>query len=373
MSESARILQFPRRKERAFLSPEEAESVAIGYLKTPDVERTDELRDAFICDAEVLTAICKELRDRKDVAPPFVLAEATDLYAWIARRAQVVGLFDERDYFLGELALIAAIAARYVGDKDETERWLDRSEASFRLTVNPGPLLSNVAYARLSLKFDRARFDDVLELLPALLASFERLGMKSEGFKARFLEAAALRDAGRLEDSFGRLQALRDELVRHEDAGLLGQVLVLMGNHLGAHQRFEEAVQAYEAALPNIKKGNRPIALAELKWSIGDTYRVQGACSKALDSYRAAQRDLLSLGLKPRVANVGLAIAESLLALGRPREAEWEILQALPTIEEQKMVPEGFAAVALLRESIKLQKADPNALRDLREHLQKQN
>ena len=31
----------------------------------------------------------------------------------------------------------------------------------------------------------------------------------------------------------------------------------------------------------------------------------------------------------------------------RPREAEWEILAALPTIEEQKMVPEGFAAVGV--------------------------
>jgi hypothetical protein len=47
--------------------------------------------------------------------------------------------------------------------------------------------------------------------------------------------------------------------------------------------------------------------------------------------------------------------------------------QALPTIEEQKMEPEGFAAVALLRESVKRRKADPNALRELREYLQKQN
>ena len=135
--------------------------------------------------------------------------------------------------------------------------------------------------------------------------------MRSEAFKARFLETVALRDAGRLDASFERLQSLRADMVRAEDAGLLGQVLVLIGNHHGANRRFEDALEAYEAALPKIVEGNRPIALAELKWSIGDTYRVQGACSKALDSYRAAQRDLGSLGLKPRAAGVALAIAES--------------------------------------------------------------
>jgi hypothetical protein len=67
---------------------------------------------------------------------------------------------------------------------------------------------------------------------------------------------------------------------------------------------------------------------------------------------------------------MSLVIAESLLALGRDREAEWEILSALPTIDEEKMVPEGFAAVALLRESVQRRKTDPNALRELREHLQ---
>jgi hypothetical protein len=37
------------------------------------------------------------------------------------------------------------------------------------------------------------------------------------------------------------------------------------------------------------------------------------------------------------------------------------------------MVPEGFAAVALLRESVERRSADTGALRALREHLQSQN
>ncbi len=39
-------------------------------------------------------------------------------------------------------------------------------------------------------------------------------------------------------------------------------------------------------------------------------------------------------------------------------------------LEERKMVPEGFAAVALLKESVGRRKTDPTALRELREHPQ---
>ena len=69
-------------------------------------------------------------------------------------------------------------------------------------------------------------------------------------------------------------------------------------------------------------------------------------------------------------AYVRLFLAETLIALNCSREAEQEILAALPTIEEQKMVPEGLAAVALLKESVRRRKTDRNALRELREHLQ---
>ena len=119
-------------------------------------------------------------------------------------------------------------------------------------------------------------------------------------------------------------------------------------------------------------QGRRPIALAELKWAIGEAYKAQGALRKALNSYRSARDSYRELAASGFATSLTLAIADVLLALDAPREAEWEILQALPTIEEQKMVPEGFAAVALLRESVKRRKTDPNALRELREHLQQQ-
>jgi hypothetical protein len=102
-------------------------------------------------------------------------------------------------------------------------------------------------------------------------------------------------------------------------------------------------------------------------------YSGVGRREEALPYLRSAAGDFATIGMATRLAHARLMVADELLALDRPREAEWEILQALPTLEEQKMVPEGFAAVALLRESVKRRKTDPNALRELREHLQKQN
>lgn len=74
--------------------------------------------------------------------------------------------------------------------------------------------------------------------------------------------------------------------------------------------------------------------------------------------------------MRALVAYTHLVIAETLLATNRQREAEWEILAALPAIQELSLVPEGFAAAALLRESVSRRQTDPKALQDLRAHLQ---
>ncbi len=65
------------------------------------------------------------------------------------------------------------------------------------------------------------------------------------------------------------------------------------------------------------------------------------------------------------VASLHLVIADLLLKLGQERQAEWEIRSALPVIIEEKMVPEGIAALSLLEQSLKGRRIDRQALRDL--------
>ncbi len=78
----------------------------------------------------------------------------------------------------------------------------------------------------------------------------------------------------------------------------------------------------------------------------------------------------MALDMRSQVTYLHLVIAETLISLGRDREAEWEILAALPAIEEMKMAPEALAAVALLRDSARRRSTDAAALQQIKSHLE---
>ncbi len=369
MSEYAKVLRFPKRQELEPVTLADASRAAREYLSTPEEDRSETFTNGSLSNCDVLLALCKSLRESLETAPTSTEREASTLYRWISGRSGLDVVFDEREYLLGETALIAAKASRLLGKLMEAERWLDRSEAAFRHTVNPAPSLMGVAFERLALRFACGRYEETLELLPSLRSSFWKLGMELDHAKVQFLEALTLRAMGRSEEHLTLLRNLDQDPVVQGSPSLHGQVLVHIGHHEASSGDFDSASRTFERALPVVMRGNRPVALCELKSAIGDAYRGQGALSRALEAYRAAKNDHQRLGFKAFATQVSLVIAETLLALHRDREAEWEILSVLPTIEEEKMVPEGMAALALLKESVRRRKTDPNALRELREHL----
>ena len=372
MLDSGRLLQFPTPKPVA-MCLEDAKETARAYLATPVDQRADSVIGSALSNPDVLAKVCSLLKEMWETSPATAAEESGRLYAWIGESGSVLGLFDERDYFLGETALIAGTAHRFIGKFDEAERWFDRAEAGFRNTINPAPLLANLSYARLAQRYVLGRYRDVLELLPSLITSFAKLGMQLEASKCRFLEAKTLMVLGMSEACLPMLESLRECPAVRGNRSLLGHVLIYAGNCYGEAGQFEQASSLYEEALPVVGGGGPSSSLAQLKWSIGDTYRSRQHLALAVEAYRGAQADFRSITMPVYVALLHLVIAETLLTSGRHREAEWEILAALPTIEEQKMVPEGFAAVALLKESVRRRKTDPNALRDLREQLQAKN
>src|SRR5262249_23840407 len=302
--------------------------------------------------------------------PAVSAAESALLYRWVLGQSSLDVVFDEREYLLGETALIAAKSSRFLGKLMDAERWLDRSEAAFRHVVNPAPSLAAVTFERLAIRFTSGRFDETLELVPSLKSSFKKLGMFLDHAKTQFLEAVTLRAIGDTEKHFDVLQSMDRDPVVQDCPSLHGQVLVHIGNHEANIGAFGAAALTYERALPVVLRGKRPVALCELKWAIGDAYRGQGSFVRALESYRAARKDYQDLGFGSFVIQLSLVIAETLLTLKRDREAEWEILSALPTINEEKMMPEGLAAMSLLRESARRRKTDTDALHALQAVLQ---
>jgi len=370
MPEAAKVLQFRPRTAYAPLSREAALAEASAYLQLPIESRVD--TDAQILGSpDALLSLCNILRDRINSAPSVIAEEAARLYGQILAAESFAGVFDERDFFLGETALIAGTAVRILGKREETERWLDRADANFRHTLNAAANLARVAYARLSLRFETRQYADVLEFLPSVALTFEKAGMGLELAKCRFLEAMALKDLGRDADAMAKFEVLISN-GRCEDA-LRGTAMVNLGNLQGRNEQFARALQSYRAALPLLQKASRPIALADLKAMVGETLMSLGQVDSALQSYREAIDDFGSLAMPRGAAYLRVVLAQALLSAGRSSEAEWEIRCALPTIEAEEMVPEGFAAVAILSESIRQRKADPKALSELRQYLQANN
>ena len=370
MGNDARILTFRRATENDRpLSPDEANSLARRFIDTPIEDRSVTLTEAVLGNAETLFAVCDLLRDQMNVEPARVEPEVSMLYSWLSKPARSFGLFDEHNYLLGDLALIGSTVHRHLGRYEDAEKWLDRADAAFRHIVNPGPMLAKLSYARLTLNYDKRRFSQVLELLPSVILSFQAFGMKTDEAKACFLEAMTLKQTGNTVEALEKFELLRAGL-RPEETSLLGSVLVEVGAQYANAGKYSEASVVYNEALTVLGRGGNPMTIAHLKGELGETCRSLGQLETAVEYYLAAANDYARLDMVRQAACERVILAETLLALGRYREAEWQLLAALATIEEQKMVPEGFAAVALLRESARQRKTDPDALRELREHLQ---
>ena len=368
MSLSARILQFPSRSERAWLSPLEAEQEARAYLSIPAEERSNADRERFLSNPDVLLAICAVLR--RDATPAVVERETREIYECISNPAFSLGVFDERDYALGEFALLASGASRVLGMREEALLWLDRAEAGFRHTMNPAPGLSNVAYSRLALRFEMGRYQHVLELAPSLESSFRKLRMESEAAKCALLLAMTLKQTGEHRKAIDFLADLHDVPALREDAPLRARILSELGDLRQLEGQLDLAMAAFQKALALLEGRTVCSARADLKLYVGGVHRALGEPRDAELAFRSAQADYHALGMRGLVAYTHLVIAETLLEMRRDREAEWEILAALPAIDEIQMVPEAFAAAALLRESVQRRQTDPKALQELRAHLQ---
>ena len=372
MPNTARVLKFPSRPRRVSLRPGEALGVAEQFLATQREDRVQEACEEALANPDVLMAVLGLLGKRRDAAPDVVAEEATFIYGWL-KTALNVGVFDERDYFLGETAYLAGSACRALGLREDAARWLDRAESHFRHALNPAPNMANIAYTRLALAFETGRFDDLLELMPSLRLSFERLGMAEEVAKCLLLEAMTLKKTGKSGLALELLQPVREWEASKLAPGLRGRIFSEIGDLYQVEDRFDDAMFSYQQALAAFEDTEVSQGRADLKAFVGEAFRTRGRFETALEAFRSAVADYSELRIANRVAYLRVYVADILLNLDRPREAEWELLAALPTIEEQKMVPEGFAAVALLKESVRRRKTDPNALRELREHLQAAN
>lgn len=319
-------------------------------------------------DPDGLWSTCKRIQETADSNPRLAVEEASELHDRLRERP-ACGVFDERDFFLGETALRSAGALRLLGRREETEEWLRRAEACFQRTLNPEPPLAKASYVRLALLYEKRQLQDVLSQLPKLLENFQGFDMPSWLSKTKHLEALCLKALGRTAEASKKFTQLANALDHVTDAGLLGLIYLELGQCNAAQGHSEVAISFYGKAMSLLSEAKRFYGVAQVKAAMGEMLRSRGALAAAAEAFRESVETYSQVGMVGYTAYIRIILADTLLALGRNREAEHEILAALPTIEEHKMVPEGFAAFALLRESVCRRQADPNALRELREQL----
>lgn len=373
MPEVAKVLPFRGRVAVVPCTRDEAVARARTFLGLQGADRTSQDIENAYSDGDVLTSICSQLWELINTSPTDVAAESPHIYKWLSTKTAKDFFFDERDFFLGESALLSAGSFRLLGKREETERWLDRADASFRHTVAPAAHLARVSYIRLTLRYDMRRHEEVLELVPSVALTFQKLGMEGDLAKCRFLEAMSLKELGRVEEAAESFERLASGEEYRVEAALCGMALVNLGNLRSEQGQFDSALAAYRQASSLLQSASRYSALADLKLMLGGTLRRTGHLDSAIQAFRESVSDHVALGMETRTAYLRVVLAEALLEAGRAREAEWEILTALPVIEQEAMVPEGFTAVALLRESVRQRKTDPGALLELRDYLQAKN
>jgi tetratricopeptide (TPR) repeat protein len=340
------------------------------FVQLPSSRRSGSLNARYLRNPETILSSCRVFRREVNRRPAAVLDAARNTYEWLAAR-RVNTSCDEDAYFAGDLALTISCTLRHLGEHAESTKWADTARDWFRRMRNPGPWNCRLELACLALLYDGFRYREVLDRLPPLLTELRRFGLVEDLHRCEMLEAATLKSLERYEESAERLEGMRKDPALSADPLLFGltlthlaEVKASVGDHSASYQLFSEASSYLEESAT-------PWALAYLRAAAGEVLRDSGRFLEAADAYRSAAVAASNLGMERWALYYGLLLAETLLLAGREADATEIIVAVSPILERAQLQRGAFAAIALLSESIRRQKADPEALRALRQQIQK--
>jgi tetratricopeptide (TPR) repeat protein len=330
-------------------------SVTEAALEFAGGQSTQAVAEVVASGPEAILQALLYLRDRGEAAPE--LAAQTAIQFCRSIEVALLGLPEDlQPFFLGESARLAGNLSRIVGNLIEVERWAELSETYFRNDRNPSPSLARVAFLRMTLAYEQSRWDLIVGSAEELDRLFAELGMEEDRIKCRVTWAASLKLAGRFPEALEVLEPLRLSK-KHVRPGLYGWVMLHSGDIHQICGKYELALEELIEAASLLQEGKQLTGLSDVKGMISCIYRSYGLIEEALQLLKSGCEEHARLGLASLVANDRILIAETYLAMGRPRDAEVEIRAAIPVFEEQGMVADAVVAVNLLREAIRRQRS----------------
>jgi tetratricopeptide (TPR) repeat protein len=316
-------------------------------------------------DPQVVLAVCEVLRRRGETSPADTKTSAEFVHSCLASAEPTIELQEEREHFLGDLALIVGTACRALFHREEARRWFDRAEASFNRGANRSAHAARVGYQRLALAVEERRFEEVQQKVPFLTGSFDSMGLVEQSLMCRFLEGLAFRETGKIDRAVIVFLDICRQAEDQRNVRLVAQASLNLAQFYRVLGNLDEAMVYTRKAFPLLKQLDNRIGLVKLRWGVGSILREQGKSAEAVAAYREALDEARAIGMRADVATLHLVLADALLDVGQDHQAEREIRAALPIIDEERMVPEGFAALDLLRQALRYRQIDRKALREL--------
>ena len=119
-----------------------------------------------------------------------------------------------------------------------------------------------------------------------------------------------------------------------DDPAARVRLLTALGDAAGMQDRYTEAQQRYQQALPTYREIGDRLGEANTLLSLGDTARMQNRYAEAEQLYQQALPTYREIGSRVGEANTLRSLADTALAQDRYAEAEQLNQQALPTYRE---------------------------------------
>lgn len=341
------------------------------FISLRFAERSRELTERFLRDEPVLLTACDRLERERNRVPAEVAVEGEALYGWLDEFALTRDSDSELNHYLAASVAVSVGGARnHLYDRLD-DKWADRAQLHIEKCNGSAPLAAVLEHLRLSSLYQRYKSStEVAEACERLIRRLESLGMAEGACRTRYLLGVVWQELGEYDRASRYLMMARTDATGLGDSIVASLALSTNAQILGVRGHMIDGLSAGKEALEVAVAAGCEWAVGYAQGSIGELLRDSGRLEESIDAYATALRSYEKAEHPARIAYMRVVLAEALLIADRSAEAASEILAALPLLEENKLGREGVAALALLREALQRQQADPVALRQLREQLQ---